>query len=215
MKLLATHPWEEPLDFTARFSAEPDFALLYSGRKERFSGNFSFLFLEPTDQRKGNSWKELPTSGNTDLPQWVGYLGYGMRGGIERYTRGEPSFIDLPDFWLTSYARLFRFDHGAKKIEEFGTQPRVTSHQSPVTKSSKIRALKSNFTRSQYEASVDATLEKIRAGDFYQANITRKFFGEFEEAPDAWNIFRKLSEISPAPYSAFITTQLRPCSLAL
>ncbi len=209
-KLLTMHPWEDPLAFTTRFAQLPDFTLLYSGRKERFGGNFSFLFLEPVEQCRGNRWSELPPLQNKDsLPQWIGYLGYGMRGGIERYTRGTPSFIDLPDFWLVRYARMFRFDHGTRKIEEFiNERPEAKSRRpvdsAPSAKENSIRNLRSNLTRTEYEANVSATLEKIRGGDFYQANITRKFFGEFTTAPDSWSIFCRLCELSPAPYSAFI-----------
>lgn len=206
--LLKTHPWEEPLDFSARFASLPELALLYSGRRERFSGSKSFLFLESIEQRLGNSWGGLPpVPENGDLPCWVGYLGYGMRDELERYTRGLPSFIHMPDFWLTRYARMFRFQHEAQTIEEYaiGTRtpmsmPEIQTQLSPP----RVARIDSNFNRNEYEASVRGTLRGIRAGDFYQANITRKFFGEFENTPDTWSVFRALANVSPAPYSAFI-----------
>lgn len=206
-QLLKQHDWREPLAFAAAFAHLPELALLYSGRQERFSGRTSFLFLEPAQQMAGARWSDLPKAAESPLPEWVGYLGYGMRCGLERYTRGEPSFIDLPDFWLGSYQRAFRFDHEAHTIEEFarGKLPPIPLPPAPgAAKAQAIASLRSNLSRTTYEASVAATLEKIRAGDFYQANITRKFFGEFEGTPDAWDIFHRLCIASPAPYSAFL-----------
>jgi anthranilate/para-aminobenzoate synthase component I len=97
-----------------------------------------------------------------------------------------------------------------------------------------ITPLTSNLTRAQYEHIVAATVARIHAGDFYQANITRKFYGEFKNSPssrrmpgspethsgplreipgqarddsttiDSFALFTKLCEASPAPYSAYI-----------
>jgi anthranilate/para-aminobenzoate synthase component I len=59
-------------------------------------------------------------------------------------------------------------------------------------------------TRAEYETIVSRTIEQIRAGNFYQANITRKFYGSFDHTPDSWQIFEALCAASPAPYSAYI-----------
>jgi para-aminobenzoate synthetase component I len=67
-----------------------------------------------------------------------------------------------------------------------------------------IHSLKSNLSRAEYETIVSRTIEQIRAGNFYQANITRKFYGSFDHTPDSWQIFEALCAASPAPYSAYI-----------
>lgn len=92
--------------------------------------------------------------------------------------------------------------------------------------------LSSNLTRAEYERIVAETIEQIHAGNFYQANITRKFMGEFSLSPRArpgvsrnmseqtsgdpglrrddgptinsFHLFQALCDISPAPYSAYI-----------
>ncbi|MEJ0010111.1 MAG: hypothetical protein WDN72_06135 [Alphaproteobacteria bacterium] len=107
-RCIATHDWREPLALAGEHAGRAELALLYSGRRERHSGGTSFLFLEPATQVAGSRWDALPACTQSELPEWVGYLGYGMRLGLERYARGAPSPIDLPDFWLTKYQRLFR-----------------------------------------------------------------------------------------------------------
>lgn len=204
--LLTTHAWQPPLEFASRVVAN-EMALLYSGRQEAQTGTHSYLFVEPAFQASGSQWGDLPAIDETydDLPDWVGYLGYGMR---ETTMRGDPSPISLPDFWLTRYQRLFSFDHSTQRIEEYGryhaTAPLALLPASISTTDIRIRELHSNMDRAYYERSVRDTVAAIEAGDFYQANITRKFYGTVAEAPDALTLFTALCEVSPAPYSALI-----------
>jgi para-aminobenzoate synthetase component 1 len=228
-----SHAWVPPLEVAAAY-ADADMALLYSSRTEATTGNYSFLLLEPLQCMNGASWNDLPAipaDATANLPYYVGYLGYGMR---EQVARGEPSIIDLPDFQLIRYGRLLRFDHAAQVIDEFvmgdvaqapssralarrsilATQkedglprrPQKPPRNDEATNAPTIKtnSLDSNFTRASYESTVAQTIEHIHAGDFYQANITRKFYGEFETTPDYFSLFARLCELSPAPYSAYI-----------
>lgn len=88
---------------------------------------------------------------------------------------------------------------GGEGFSHERTSP-LTTHYSPLT----TTPLSSNLTRAEYEAIIAATIARIHAGDFYQANITRKFFGTFDTAPNSFALFAKLCEASPAPYSAYI-----------
>ena len=200
----AAPSWEEPLAFASRFIGR-DIAFLYSSLQENFSGNTSYLFVDPIEEITGTQWAQLPAlPADGDLPIWVGHLGYGMR---EDDTRGAASPVTLPDFRLIRYARLYRFDHDARHIDAYTCNGKVTdapelniATNAPVT----LARLDSNLTRATYESIVAATIEQIRDGNFYQANITRKFFGAFTHAPDSWQLFTQLCTASPAPYSAYI-----------
>lgn len=200
-----TLAWEDPLRFASRFQGQ-DMALLYSGLQERFTGGVSYLFVKPLEVCSGNDWAELPVIATSDspLPLWVGYVGYEM--GMQA-PRGGASPVELPDFRLICYAQLFAFDHQAQRISAY-TQDGSTIElpQLPPATETKavVASITSNFTRAEYEQVVARTVEQIRDGNFYQANITRKFFGEFSEVPDSWQLFIALTEASPAPYSAYI-----------
>lgn len=197
--------WEEPLAFASRFTGH-DTAFLYSSLSEAFSGKVSYLFVDPVEEKSGSEWAELPTISDTDtsLPLWVGYLGYGMR---EKAARGSASPIELPDFRLIRYAQLYRFDHEAKRIDAYthnGASIELPANTTLNTTPATITALNSNLTRAEYESIVSNTIAQIRDGNFYQANITRKFFGTFTTTPDSWQLFSQLCAASPAPYSAYI-----------
>ncbi|MES2984784.1 MAG: anthranilate synthase component I family protein [Pseudomonadota bacterium] len=202
---LAPLPWEEPLAFAARFSGR-DLSFLYSALHERFSGDYSYLLVDPVEVVSGDGWDALPTLPAEDdgLPLWVGYLGYGLR---ECAARGTPSTIALPDFALIRYAHLFRFHHPSQTLEAFshdGTACDIPAAAKPASGSTAVRRLGSNLSRRAYESIVSDSIARIHKGDFYQANITRKFFGDFATTPDSWRIFSALTSASPAPYSAYI-----------
>ncbi|MFZ4540364.1 MAG: anthranilate synthase component I family protein [Rickettsiales bacterium] len=218
--LQATLPWQEPPAFAEAFAGS-DMALLYSGLRDQASGRYSYLFVDVMEVREDSEWAQLPalpTQGDA-LPLWVGYLGYGMR---ETRERGGDSTVHLPDFRLVRYGTMYQFDHEMNVISHYcslrpGSVPQVAEGQSIhlgqekkdrlprfPRNDVKIQNLASNLSRSEYESIVTDTIEHIRAGDFYQANITRKFFGKFAETPDSWQIYTKLCAASPAPYSAYI-----------
>lgn len=65
----------------------------------------------------------------------------------------------------------------------------------------KVKWIKSNFTDEENKNAVQKILDYIKKGTVYQVNLTRKFYGEFEEKPNALAIFNKLYEFSPNPYA--------------
>lgn len=197
--------WCPPLRFASQFHTQ-DMALLYSGMREQQSGEKSFLFLEPLEVLEGNTWDAIPSSHAQDsLPDWVGYISYET---TPPETAVAPASIPLPVVRFTRYAYMFVFDHVAQQIDYYCRShkplafitPRETLNAAPPS----IRSIASNFTRASYESSVQNTVNAIHAGEFYQANLTRKFYGEYVAAPQPFGLFTRLAEISPAPFSAYI-----------
>lgn len=207
-----TLPWHNPLEFAQLYYAK-DMALLYSSQTERHTGQFTYLFLNPLEVITGAQWQDLPepTPTECNLPYWVGYLAYEMGSKTAPAT---PSPVQLPRFCLVRYGTLYQFDHENKVIHHYKTT--TEADVSPRLKNSlggcldeasgipPIAHLASNFTRAAHQAIIKNTVDQIHAGNFYQANITRKFFGEFEATPDYLTFFARLITASPAPYSAYI-----------
>ena len=93
-------------------------------------------------------------------------------------------------------------------------------------------AISSNFTRADFLAAVERAQRYIRAGDIYQVNLSQRltvklpWWGEAPDEPNlphqnkpdtargdarptknnfaGWELFEKLSAVSPAPFSAFL-----------
>src|SRR5438477_2442794 len=59
-----------------------------------------------------------------------------------------------------------------------------------------------NFSRSSFIAAVDRAQRYIRAGDIYQVNLSQRLAAACELS--GWELFERLSAVSPAPFSAFL-----------
>ncbi len=150
----------------------------------------------------------LARDGDRFDPAWFGYLGYGLKNRLETLSEDETPPLPFADLRMVQYASILLFDHDSQTVRYYGDGPapavdNENIHAEP-TGIGAVVAFNSNMRREEYLAKVAATIDAIRAGDFYQANITRKFFGRFERAPDAMALFERLCEVSPAPYSALL-----------
>lgn len=71
----------------------------------------------------------------------------------------------------------------------------------------KISEIKSNFTDRSYKQSIEQIKKSIAQGEFYQTNLTRKYFGKLTSSltPScALANFLEFVKISPANYSCFV-----------
>ena len=59
-----------------------------------------------------------------------------------------------------------------------------------------------NFTREQFLAAVARTIEYIKAGDIFQANISQRFAGLMPECP--YDCYLRLRSLNPAPFANFM-----------
>ena len=74
-------------------------------------------------------------------------------------------------------------------------------------------AVLSNFTRAEFLAAVERAQRYIQAGDIYQVNLSQRLTVQCQLsglprrsalAKPGWELFEKLSAVSPAPFSAFL-----------
>jgi len=200
-----TLPWYDPLALAHHFRDVPHLFLLYSGRKEAHTGRFSYLGVGARDTRIASGFADLPAD---ETPYWFGYLGYNMRHDVENYTPSEPSIIDVPKSMFTAPEHVFIFNHDTHTLtcHTETVVPELPAVLVPyaIAPAPGVCELKSNFTDADYLQCVAATVKKIEAGDFYQANITRKYWGTLANNASSFDIYLRLCEASPAPYSAFL-----------
>ncbi len=213
-QLHVKQPWHDPLDTLIALEGASHYAMLYSGSAEQNTGRYSFLAWQPAYVHALARFDDFPACDDTcekNLPQWIGYVGYAMRHAAESgLAKGEKPPIPMPDAVFTQYKQLLRFDHAAGTIEHFilkGSTPEALhfSHGAIAadTKAAPMELL-SNMSRDDYLRIVNATKEQIADGNFYQANITRKFYGSYENPIQPRQVFQSLCAISPSPYSALI-----------
>ncbi|MBQ4874555.1 MAG: anthranilate synthase component I family protein [Rickettsiaceae bacterium H1] len=192
-------PWINPLKLAAAVDdLGEDFVFLYSSLLTKYSGRYSYLAYSPIESVK-NIDDFQPLSKKV---RWFGYLGYEMlseKNDLERY------YIKMPDMWMVQFAKIIVFDH-EKKVCSFTSYTDNIFPDAKIIPSSdtKVSSVHSNMTKEEYCRNIEKTLDAIVRGDFYQANITRKFYGTLSEGFSSLGIFAKLSECSPGPYSAFL-----------
>lgn len=62
----------------------------------------------------------------------------------------------------------------------------------------------SNFTRASYERMVHEVIERILAGDIFQANVAQRFEAAVPDHFDHFGFYRRLRRLNPAPFSAYL-----------
>ena len=62
----------------------------------------------------------------------------------------------------------------------------------------------SDFTLESYSAAVERVRNYIRAGDVYQVNISQRFSVSLAQDFDAWQLYKRLRVMNPAPFAAYL-----------
>ncbi|HYV19062.1 MAG TPA: aminodeoxychorismate synthase component I [Verrucomicrobiae bacterium] len=175
--------------------------------------------LPPTQSPGG-----LPFAGGA-----IGYLGYGLRGAVERLDRGRPEPLDLPDAWFAVYDSALLFDHAARTLRSVrlpgsddparaemlrrmvaaaaGGRPDTVGAAAGGTPSRAVaaavpRVARTGTPRSAYEAAVRDVLGRIARGDLYQVNLSHRISAPLAAAP--FELFERLMRDNPAPFSAWL-----------
>ena len=203
--------WIDPLTFVAKIAKiEDEFVFLYSGQKIGEYGRYSYLAYSPKKIVSGNDFRKLKNVLSRDKAKianaWFGYIGYEMLHQIEQVPHTTKQYISLPNVWFANFETIIVFDHLKKEVNFYGDSYSIPAIIVPreYEDSPKISRLTSNMTREEYFNIIKETREAILRGDLYQANITRKFLGRFSKLANPFDIFTKLTQASPAIYSAFI-----------
>ncbi len=157
-----------------------------------------------------------------------GYWGYDLKNFVEpRLPRRAINDLDIPDCAVGFYDSLVVFDHRLGKVWIVSTGVQSDGSRSEakaqggldfwLTKlgeeSSPSRATRSagageklsvvsSSSREEFIAAVGRAQRYIFAGDIYQVNLSHRLSSPWPGS--GWEFFVRLSEISPAPYSAFL-----------
>ena len=65
-----------------------------------------------------------------------------------------------------------------------------------------VAEIASNLSRAGFIAAVERAQKYIRAGDIYQVNLSQRLTAQCDLS--GWEMFEKLSAVSPAPFSAYL-----------
>ena len=164
----------------------------------------------------------------------IGFLGYEAGDALERLPPPPEEPLPMANAWFGLYDRLIVWDHeegtclAAATVlrgrDERGTASRlaelvdrVAGHRARIPRRAEggdrapgrreggsHLAVSSSLDRAAYEAGVERIREHIRAGDLFQANLTRRISARTELS--GTELYGRLAIRSPAAYSAYLDT---------
>ena len=223
-------PWREPIEVLAACADRPHaLALLSDGQGAR--GRWSYVMQGPArmltvaadDPRDPfAAMKDLlgeTAGGASDGPPFqgglAGLLSYDLGARLE--PAGHPGGPDWPDVACGLYLGLLAFDHdrhgvlavgrgadaaeaeaNAKAAIELLGLPQAPPPAAPLSP-----AFDDITAGADYEAAVAAVVERIAAGEIFQANIARRWGGRLRPGTRPVDLVRRLVTGSPAPFAAY------------
>ncbi len=126
---------------------------------------------------------------------------------------------DWPDLCLIEVGAVLAFDHEQKRVLAVGRGMAPSAAKRAVSvalswltgtaaKLPSSISLADEFTcetdAAVYEAAVTDVIGRIAAGEIFQANIARTWTGTLRPEATPFDVFRRLTAQSPAPYSAYL-----------
>lgn len=201
------------------------------GRYSFISSNpFKTLKYKNSSENPLDSFREelnkYKTVNNTHLPfvgGAVGYLSYDIGNYIEKLPRTAIDDMNVYDLYFGFYDHVIVIDHLEEKT--YIATPDIDIEKEKLImerleftileadkngvnsicyeeKEVEPIKLKSNFTKKEFEKSVQKVKDYIRSGDIYQANLTQRFSGK--TTLSSYELYRDLRRISPAPFGAYL-----------
>jgi para-aminobenzoate synthetase component 1 len=163
-----------------------------------------------------------------------GYWGYDLKNFTEpKLPRRAVNDLELPDCAVGFYDSLVVFDHHLGKAcvistgldadgsrsekrawerlefwrsriqgSEMSRKDAKAQSDSNLGVFPPLREPSSNFSRAEFLTAVMRAQRYIRAGDIYQVNLSHRLTAQCGFT--GWELFEKLSAVSPAPFSAFL-----------
>ncbi len=146
----------------------------------------------------------------------LGFLAYDLKNHLEILPQTAADDLHLPDLVLAFPRRLVVHDRRGgqfrevRVIHEDGRGRRSGGANEAIPWGGvaeplgpyQVGTLTSNFSREAYLAAIRRIRDYIRQGDVYQVNLAQRF--SFPFAGEAYTLFRRLFQLNPAPFYAFL-----------
>lgn len=146
---------------------------------------------------------------------WIfGYLSYDLKNDVEPLSSNNFDGLKFPDLYFFQPKKIIqiiddeiRFVYLNMVADEIETDfSEISNFQSSSTKvaTTKSKAhIKMRIFKDEYFRQVEKMLSHIRKGDIYEANFCQEFYME-DCFIDPIDIYKKLNEISKAPFASYV-----------
>lgn len=142
----------------------------------------------------------------------AGWLSYDLNRHIERLPQATGAQPPLPATMLGVFDAVAAFDHQRGQAWVVGEDraarrlfDRLRDIPPPTQIDWTTRAeVRPDLTRTDYEARIARIIAYIGAGDVFQVNLAQRFSAILPRALSAFELYRRLRVLAPAPFSAFL-----------
>lgn len=155
----------------------------------------------------------------------VGFLAYELGRHLERLPAPRANDLGFPEMVIGLYDTVAAFDVPARRAWVFAAdlagQDARLRRPPPVERAERLakriaqahlpdldwgpRACwRPEMTRAAFEAVVARTVDYIKAGDIFQANLSQRFLAAKPQDLHPFMLYRRLRALSPAPYAAYL-----------
>jgi len=200
-------------DPLARFrSRGNDVAMVEGGKTHSMTSSDPLALLQSVFEVHSKGHRRDP-SGPPFQGGAVGYFSYEALHYLEDVPLPDTDDVNAPWMDFSFFDAGVAFDHLEKKFHVFGRtektdelknqfQTALADLQKSAGTLGKTGKIVSNFSNSAYVRAVQDIQGHIAAGDTFQANVSQRFEAQTTKTP--WDVFVKLNQINPSPYSAFL-----------
>ncbi|MEO1252139.1 MAG: anthranilate synthase component I family protein [Pseudomonadota bacterium] len=227
-------PWRSPFAAFAPLEGRADAHLLHGRDRSAVGrADWSIIVVDPADSfelRAGDDpahWLETVAAAHGRrrrdgpapdalaaapfLSGLVGYLGYEALAGLEPSLDLPVSPYALPAARLCAYDAAALFNTSDERLfvveRRAGAGDRLAAllgEAAPALVAPDAFRLSSNFSRDDYIDAVSTIIERIGAGDFFQANIAQMLLARSAEPVSMLGVFMRLATQSDAAFGALL-----------
>jgi para-aminobenzoate synthetase component I len=140
---------------------------------------------------------------------WIfGHVAYDVKNEIECLRSSNPDAVCFPDFLFFVPEIVFILAENELKIGVVGSADTKEIYDSILSEDSLKEInhhppfLESRFSKKEYSETVQKLQQHILRGDCYEINFCQEFYAD-DALIDPLSVYRKLSDLSPNPFSAF------------
>ncbi|MFC6999621.1 aminodeoxychorismate synthase component I [Rufibacter roseus] len=155
-----------------------------------------------------STWQELKNLQESTVTPLLGFLTYDLKNSLENLTSQHPDNIGFPELAFFAPEAYIHFEEETLTVySEVDSPDSIIQAISSTTFSSSFpkNSLKTvaRISREEYIQSVQKLQQHIVEGDVYEINFCQEFYAE-QASLDPVQVYFKLNEISPTPFSGFL-----------
>jgi para-aminobenzoate synthetase component I len=221
--------YRDPIAAFAPLAAEAGAVLLHSAALQHKCGRYSIIAANPVENLRCGVDDPAPLDRLADRlaarlrpvmdapfpmrPGAIGFLSYDLNRTLERLPASRHEAQLVPQLCFGFYDCLAVFDSvtrqawvcGYRNADLEGLEARLGPPQDlPPVDWAVQGQWQGDWGRADYLARVQKIHDHIRAGDVYQANLSQRFVADRPAGLNDFMLYRRLTDLSPAPFSAFL-----------